>query len=71
MCKSPIDNSRGKTQATRIRLELDFQIRQAETVQKTSEHRLEETKAQLRSSKLRLSTAQKQYDTAVSNVRST
>lgn len=71
LCKSPIDNSRGKTQATRIRLELDFQIRQAETVQKTSEHKLEEAKAQLRSSKLKLSTAQKQYDTAVSNVRST
>ena len=71
LCKSPIDNSRGKTQATRIRLELDFQIRQAESVQKTSERELEEKKAQLRSMKLKLSSLQKQYDAAVSNVRST
>ena len=71
LCKSPIDNSRGKTQATRIRLELDFQIRQAETVQKINARKLEDMQAQLRSSKRQLSTAQKQYDAAVSNVRST
>lgn len=71
LCKSPIDNSRGKTQATRIRLELDFQIRQAESVQKSNVRELDEKKAQLRSTKLKLSTLQKQYDATVSNVRST
>lgn len=71
LCKSPIDNSRGKTQATRIRLELEFQIRQAETVQKSNESELEEKRAKLRSMKLKLTSAQKQYDAAVNYVRST
>ena len=71
LCKSPIDNSRGKTQATRIRLELDFQIRQAESVQKSNVRELDEKKAQLRSTKLKLSTLQKKYDATVSNVRRT
>lgn len=71
LCKNPIDNSRGKTQAVRIRLELDFQIRQAVSVQKNNERELEEKQAQLRSMRRKLTSAQKQYDAAVSNVRST
>jgi hypothetical protein len=71
LCKSPIDNSRGKTQATRIRLELDFQIRQAASVLKRNESELEEKKSKLRSMSLKLNSAQKQYDAAVSHVRST
>lgn len=71
LCKNPIDNSRGKTQAVRIRLELDFQIRQAVSVQKNNERELEEKQVQLRSMRRKLTSAQKQYDAAVSNVRST
>ena len=71
MCKSPIDNSRGKSQAARIRLELEFQICQAESVQRSNVNELEEKKTQLRSLKHQLNSLQKQYDSAVSNVRST
>ena len=71
LCKSPIDNSRGKTQAVRIHLELDFQIRQAESVQKSNINELEEKKSKMRSMLLKLNTTQKQYDAAVSHVRST
>lgn len=71
LCKSPIDNSRGKSQAARIRLELEFQICQAESVQRSNVNELEEKKTQLRSLKHQLNSLQKQYDSAVSNVRST
>mgnify|MGYP002624113024 FL=1 len=70
LCKSPIDNTKGKSQAMRIRLELEFQIRESQSLKEENEQALEEKKAQLRRMKRQLSAAQKHYDYAVGNVRS-
>lgn len=71
LCKSPIDNSKGKTQAIRIRLELDFQIRESRLLMQTNDEKLREKEALLKAKKQQLATAQQQYDNAVQNVRST
>lgn len=71
LCKSPIDNTKGKSQAMRIRLELEFQIRESLSLKEENEHLLEERKAQLRRMKRQLTATQKRYDYAVGNVRST
>ena len=71
LCKSPIDNSKGKSQAMRIRLELEFQIRESESLKEENEQVLKEKKAQLRRMKRLLTAAQKHYDDAVGFVRST
>lgn len=70
LCKSPIDNSKGKSQAVRIRLELEFQIRESLSLKEENEQVLKEKKAQLRRMKSRLTAAQKHYDDAVGFVRS-
>ena len=71
LCKSPIDNSKGKSQAIRIRLELQFQIRESRELQKENEALLEEKKAQLRRMKRELTSKQHRYDESVEYVRST
>lgn len=71
LCKSPIDNSKGKSQAIRIRLELQFQIRESNELQKENEALLKEKKAQLRRIKLDLTAKQRHYDESVEYVRST
>ena len=71
LCKSPIDNSKGKTQAIRIRLELDFQIRESRLLMQTNGNLLREKEALLKAKKQQLLTAQQQYDNAVHNVRTT
>ena len=71
LCKSTIDNSKGKSQAMRIRLELEFQIRESQSLKEENEQALEEKKAQLRRMKRQLTATQKHYDYAVGNVRST
>lgn len=71
LCKSPIDNTKGKSQAMRIRLELEFQIRESLSLKEENEQLLEEKKAQLRRMKRQLTATQKHYDYAVGNVRST
>ena len=71
LCKSAIDNSKGKSQAMRIRLELEFQIRESMSLMEENEQALKEKKAQLRRMKSKLTATQKHYDMAVGNVRST
>lgn len=71
LCKSPIDNTKGKSHAMRIRLELEFQIRESLSLKEENEQLLEEKKAQLRRMKRQLTATQKHYDYAVGNVRST
>ena len=71
LCKSPIDSSKGKTQAIRIRLELDFQIRESRILMQANENDIREKEALLKAKKQQLATAQQQYDNAVHNVRST
>lgn len=71
LCKSPIDNSKGKTQAARIRLELDFQIRESRLLMLANETELREKGVLLKAKKQQLATAQQQYDNAVHHVRST
>lgn len=71
LCKSPIDSSKGKSQALRIRLELEFQVRESESLKEENERLLDEKKAQLRRMKRQLTSAQRRYDDAVNYVRST
>lgn len=71
LCKSPIDSSKGKSQALRIRLELEFQVRESIALKEENERQLEEKKAQLRRLKRQLTASQRHYDDAVSYVRST
>ena len=71
LCKSPIDSSKGKTQAARIRLELDFQIRESRLLMLANETELREKGALLKAKMQQLATAQEQYDNAVHHVRST
>lgn len=71
LCKSPIDSSKGKSQALRIRLELEFQVRESEALKEENERLLDEKKAQLRRMRRQLISAQRRYDDAVNYVRST
>lgn len=71
LCKSPIDNNNGLNQANRIRLELDYQIRESQSLLEENEKSLKERKAKHRSLNIDLKTTQKLYDDAVNNVRST
>lgn len=71
LCKSPIDSSKGKSQALRIRLELEFQVRESEALKEENERLLDEKKAQLRRMRRQLTSAQRRYDDAVNYVRST
>ena len=70
VCNAPMDGSKGKTQAARILLELDFQIRESESLLKLNQNEYEELKEKLRAQKRQVTAAQKQYDNAVRNVRS-
>lgn len=71
LCKSPIDNSKGKSQAIRIRLELQHQVSESIALKEENEHLLEEKKAQLRRMKRQLTASQRHYDDSVNYVRST
>lgn len=71
LCKSPIDNSRGRSQAMRIKLELDHQIRESHSLIEKDTEELQEKEAELRSLQRQLTSAQKKYDASVRNVRST
>ena len=69
LCKSPIDNTRGRSQAMRIRLELEAQIRESQTLLSKSEAELQRQQDEQRSLRRKLTAAQKQYDASVGNVR--
>lgn len=70
VCNSPLDGSNDRTHATRIQLELDFQIRESESLLKESQAEYDDLKEKLRTKKRKLTAAQKQFDNAVRNVRS-
>ena len=70
LCKSPIDNSKGKSQAMRIKLELQFQIRESQKLLECDNERLKERTAQSAALQRDLKAAQEKYDYAVRNVRS-
>lgn len=71
LCKSPIDNSKGKSQAVRIKLELEFQIRESQSLLNENNAKLKELEGERRTLQSQLQVAQCQYDLAVGNVRST
>ena len=60
-----------KSQALRIRLEFDFQIRESRLLMQTGEKELREKEALLKARRGQLAATQMQYDNAVGNVRST
>lgn len=70
LCKSPIDSSRGRSQAVRIQLELEHQVKESEALLQSGVEKLEEKKAQLRRMKRQLTSAQKHYDKTIDFVRS-
>lgn len=70
LCKSPIDNSRGKSQAVRIQLELEHQVNESEALLQSNLEKLEDKKSQLRRMKRQLTALQKHYDEVVNIVRS-
>lgn len=71
LCKSPIDNTQGKAQALRIKLEIDFQIRESEQLLAQNMSLKTEKKLELKSVKSYLRTAQSQLDSSLKNVRTT
>lgn len=70
LCKSPIDNSKGKSQAMRIKLELQFQIRESQKLLECDNEQLKERTALSATLSRDLKAAQEKYDYAVRNVRS-
>lgn len=71
LCKNPIDSSGGKSQATRIKLELDFQIRESQSIQDANRRLLKQKEAERDGLQRDLDLAQAKYDYALRNVRST
>lgn len=71
LCKSPIDNTQGKAQALRIKLEIEFQIRESEQLLAQNMSLKTEKKLELKSVKSYLRTAQSQLDSSLKNVRTT
>lgn len=71
LCKSPIDDSTRRSQAMRIKLELEFQMMESQSLQNRNSERRTELEAKRKALKKELEVAQQQYDSAVGNVRST
>ena len=71
LCKSPVDNTKGRSQAMRIKLELDHQVRESQSLLEKDGSELQENLSMQRSLQRKLSAAQKKYDAAVNDVRST
>ena len=70
VCDAPVDSSKGENQALRIQLELDHQISESEVLLKANKAELDNLKDKLRTKKRQLTAAQRQFDDAVRNVRS-
>jgi len=70
VCDAPVESSKGENQALRIRLELDHQITESEALLKANKTELDNLKDKLRTKKRQLIAAQRQFDDAVKNVRS-
>lgn len=71
VCDAPIESSKKENQAMRIQLELDHQISESEALLKVNKAELDNLKDKLRLKKRQLAAAQRQFDGAMSNVRST
>ena len=70
VCDAPVDSSKGENQALRIQLELDHQISESEALLKANKVELDNLKDKFRTKKRQLTAAQRQFDDAVRNVRS-
>ena len=70
VCDAPVESCKGENQAMRIRLELDHQISESEALLKANKNELDNQKDKLRTTKRHLAAAQRQFDDAVRNVRS-
>lgn len=71
LCKSPIDNTQGKAQALRIKLEIGFQIRESEQLLAQNIELKTEKENELKSVMVSLRTAQSQLDSSLKNVLTT
>lgn len=71
VCDAPVESSKGENQALRIQLELDHQISESEALLKANKTELDNLKDRLRTKKRQLTAAQRRFDDAVRNVRST
>lgn len=71
LCKAPIDNSGGRSQAERIKLELGFQIRESQSIQDANKTLLKKKQSEQEALGRDLQLAQERYDYALRNVRST
>ena len=71
LCKSPIDNTQGKAQALRIKMEIGFQIRESEQLLAQNIELKTEKENKLKSVMVSLRTAQSQLDSSLKNVLTT
>lgn len=71
LCKSLIDNTQGKAQALRIKLEIGFQIRESEQLLAQNIELKTEKENELKSVMVSLRTAQSQLDSSLKNVLTT
>lgn len=71
LCKSEIDNSKGKSQAMRIKLEMQFQIRESQQLLDYNNEQLKQHNGRRAALRREVAEAQAKYDYAVRNVRST
>lgn len=71
LCKSPIDNTQGKAQALRIKLEIGFQIRESEQLLAQNIELKTEKENELKSVMVSLRTAQSKLDSSLKNVLTT
>lgn len=71
LCKSPIDNTQGKAQALRIKLEISFQMRESEQLLSQNIEIKSKKELKLKSVKSSLKIVQLQLDSALKNVRTT
>ena len=71
LCKSPIDNTQGKAQALRIKLEIGFQKRESEQLLAQNIELKTEKENKLKSVMVSLRTAQSKLDSSLKNVLTT
>lgn len=69
LCKSPVDNTRGRAQAFRIRLEVEFQIKESTKLMQMDIQQMDEHQATLKVVKTSIFAKQKQLDLATANVQ--
>lgn len=70
LCKSPVDDANGRVQATRMKLEIEHQMSETKRILETDNEELQKLKAKSRADSQKLKNLQLQFDSALSNVRS-